>query len=191
MFFPAFSCQIYRTKMFFFSVSSLDPRCSLSLDQGPCRNYTIHWYYDKQANSCAQFWYGGCGGNDNRYETEEECKKTCVVSLRRGGDSVFKIHIIISIWFILNIKLLCSPQDKRRILIWTFDLLKSLKFGGTLLKCTLTLWRCSVFSPTTRTTATGLEPWTSICLPSSLSNKLLPLLWFVCSKNIYPQGTGS
>uniref|UniRef100_A0A674N275 Collagen alpha-1(XXVIII) chain n=1 Tax=Takifugu rubripes TaxID=31033 RepID=A0A674N275_TAKRU len=64
------------------SVSPLDPRCSLSLNQGPCRNYTIHWYYDKQANSCAQFWYGGCGGNDNRYETEEECKKTCVVSLR-------------------------------------------------------------------------------------------------------------
>ncbi|TWW80782.1 Collagen alpha-1(XXVIII) chain [Takifugu flavidus] len=60
-------------------VSPLDPRCSLSLNQGPCRNYTIHWYYDKQANSCAQFWYGGCGGNDNRYETEEECKKTCVV----------------------------------------------------------------------------------------------------------------
>lgn len=97
MFFPVFSCQVYRTKMSLSEVSSLDPRCSLSLDQGPCRNYTIHWYYDKQANSCAQFWYGGCGGNDNRYETEEECKKTCVVSLRRGGDSVLKIHIIISI----------------------------------------------------------------------------------------------
>ncbi|XP_041807001.1 collagen, type XXVIII, alpha 2a [Chelmon rostratus] len=62
---------------------SHDPRCNLSLDQGTCRNYSIHWYYDKQANSCAQFWYGGCGGNDNRYETEEECKKTCVL-LRTG-----------------------------------------------------------------------------------------------------------
>lgn len=95
MFFPAFSSQIYHTKMSLSEVSPLDPRCSLSLNQGPCRNYTIHWYYDKQANSCAQFWYGGCGGNDNRYETEEECKKTCVVHLRRGGDSVLKIHIII------------------------------------------------------------------------------------------------
>lgn len=63
---------------------SHDPRCNLSLDQGTCRNYSIHWYYDKQANSCAQFWYGGCGGNDNRYETEEECKKTCVL-LRTGN----------------------------------------------------------------------------------------------------------
>ncbi|XP_029315236.1 LOW QUALITY PROTEIN: collagen, type XXVIII, alpha 2a [Cottoperca gobio] len=56
----------------------IDPRCNLTLDQGTCRNYTIHWYYDKQANACAQFWYGGCDGNDNRYETENECKKTCV-----------------------------------------------------------------------------------------------------------------
>lgn len=66
----------------------INPRCNLSLDQGSCRNYSIHWYYDKQANSCAQFWYGGCGGNDNRYETEDECKRTCVVRLHRAGDSV-------------------------------------------------------------------------------------------------------
>uniref|UniRef100_A0A3B4V9X9 Collagen alpha-1(XXVIII) chain n=1 Tax=Seriola dumerili TaxID=41447 RepID=A0A3B4V9X9_SERDU len=57
----------------------LDPRCKLNLDQGSCRDYSIRWYYDKQANACAQFWYGGCGGNDNRYETEDECKKTCVL----------------------------------------------------------------------------------------------------------------
>ncbi|XP_067373471.1 collagen, type XXVIII, alpha 2a [Channa argus] len=56
----------------------LDPRCSLTLDQGTCRDYIIRWYYDRQANSCAQFWYGGCGGNDNRYITEDECRKTCV-----------------------------------------------------------------------------------------------------------------
>uniref|UniRef100_A0A3B3WBY7 Collagen alpha-1(XXVIII) chain n=1 Tax=Poecilia mexicana TaxID=48701 RepID=A0A3B3WBY7_9TELE len=64
-------------------VPALDPRCNLILDQGTCRNYLIRWYYDKQANACAQFWYGGCGGNENRYESEDECKNTCVF-LRTG-----------------------------------------------------------------------------------------------------------
>ncbi|CAB1328476.1 unnamed protein product [Coregonus sp. 'balchen'] len=62
----------------------LDSRCNLSLDQGTCREYKIRWYYDKQANSCAQFWYGGCEGNANRFETEDECKKICVLSRTAG-----------------------------------------------------------------------------------------------------------
>ncbi|KAM9485726.1 collagen, type XXVIII, alpha 2a [Salvelinus alpinus] len=63
---------------------SLNPRCNLSLDQGTCREYNIQWYYDKQANSCAQFWYGSCEGNANRFETEDVCKKTCVLSRTAG-----------------------------------------------------------------------------------------------------------
>lgn len=59
-------------------VVPLDPRCELLLDQGPCRDYNIRWYYDRQANACAQFWYGGCDGSRNRFDTEEECKRTCV-----------------------------------------------------------------------------------------------------------------
>ncbi|XP_024917279.1 collagen, type XXVIII, alpha 1b [Cynoglossus semilaevis] len=53
-------------------------RCGLSLDPGPCRNYEVRWYYDTTANSCAQFWFGGCLGNSNRFETERSCRETCV-----------------------------------------------------------------------------------------------------------------
>ncbi|XP_016414140.1 collagen alpha-1(XXVIII) chain-like [Sinocyclocheilus rhinocerous] len=62
----------------------LGPLCLLSLSQGSCRDYVIRWYYDKQANACAQFWYGGCQGNENRFQTEEECKKTCVLTATAG-----------------------------------------------------------------------------------------------------------
>ncbi|RMC18573.1 hypothetical protein DUI87_04465 [Hirundo rustica rustica] len=58
--------------------STVELRCQLRLDQGPCRVYTIRWYYDKQANACAQFWYGGCNGNANRFESEQECRQACV-----------------------------------------------------------------------------------------------------------------
>ncbi|TWW64017.1 Collagen alpha-1(XXVIII) chain [Takifugu flavidus] len=61
-----------------------DPLCGLPFDLGPCRNYEIHWYYDRQANACAKFWYGGCEGNKNRFNTEEECKRTCVKSISAG-----------------------------------------------------------------------------------------------------------
>ncbi|XP_036421837.1 collagen, type XXVIII, alpha 1a [Colossoma macropomum] len=52
--------------------------CRQRLDPGPCRNYEIKWYYDPEANACAQFWYGGCHGNSNRFGTQDSCRKTCV-----------------------------------------------------------------------------------------------------------------
>uniref|UniRef100_A0A8D0CNY7 Collagen, type XXVIII, alpha 1a n=1 Tax=Sander lucioperca TaxID=283035 RepID=A0A8D0CNY7_SANLU len=55
-----------------------DRGCSQPLDPGPCRQYVVRWYYDPEANSCAQFWYGGCQGNANNFETEAGCKNSCV-----------------------------------------------------------------------------------------------------------------
>uniref|UniRef100_A0A672KM19 BPTI/Kunitz inhibitor domain-containing protein n=1 Tax=Sinocyclocheilus grahami TaxID=75366 RepID=A0A672KM19_SINGR len=39
--------------------------CLQPLDPGPCREYVVKWYFDPKANSCAQFWFGGCQGNKN------------------------------------------------------------------------------------------------------------------------------
>ncbi|XP_036394931.1 collagen, type XXVIII, alpha 1b [Megalops cyprinoides] len=55
-----------------------DPGCKQALDPGPCRQYVVKWYYDSTANACAQFWFGGCEGNRNRFDTEDNCRKTCV-----------------------------------------------------------------------------------------------------------------
>ncbi|XP_015256288.1 PREDICTED: collagen alpha-1(XXVIII) chain-like [Cyprinodon variegatus] len=51
--------------------------CNQSLDPGPCRDYIAKWYYDAKSNSCAQFWFGGCQGNQNRFDSEQKCRETC------------------------------------------------------------------------------------------------------------------
>ncbi|XP_045899701.1 collagen alpha-6(VI) chain isoform X2 [Micropterus dolomieu] len=56
--------------------------CFLSQDQGSCQNYTMMWFFDTKQNECSRFWYGGCGGNDNRFKTEEECENLCLTERR-------------------------------------------------------------------------------------------------------------
>uniref|UniRef100_A0A673JVY8 Collagen alpha-6(VI) chain-like n=1 Tax=Sinocyclocheilus rhinocerous TaxID=307959 RepID=A0A673JVY8_9TELE len=54
-------------------------RCFLEKDSGgACGSYMSRWYYSQQTKKCMHFWYGGCGGNENRFLTEDECFRECV-----------------------------------------------------------------------------------------------------------------
>lgn len=55
-----------------------DPRCEEALKPGNCGDYVVRWYYDKQVNSCARFWFSGCNGSGNRFHSEKECQETCI-----------------------------------------------------------------------------------------------------------------
>nr|KAF6337927.1 collagen type XXVIII alpha 1 chain [Pipistrellus kuhlii] len=61
-----------------FEDGTVDPRCLEDLNPGNCAEYVVRWYYDQQVNSCARFWFSGCNGSGNRFNSEKECQEICI-----------------------------------------------------------------------------------------------------------------
>ncbi|XP_037072380.1 papilin-like [Pollicipes pollicipes] len=59
--------------------------CALAPERGACDRFAVHWYYDIEYGGCLRFWYGGCGGNGNRFASEAACAAQCVSP---GGDAL-------------------------------------------------------------------------------------------------------
>ncbi|XP_064464797.1 papilin-like isoform X6 [Ornithodoros turicata] len=82
------TCSVSRTPSEEWSPRSLTlesdlekpPTCSVPKDKGPCKGYFPRYYFDSAEGICKQFIYGGCQGNENNFETIEQCKQTCRVS---------------------------------------------------------------------------------------------------------------
>ncbi|KAJ8413722.1 hypothetical protein AAFF_G00082290 [Aldrovandia affinis] len=51
--------------------------CGLPSLQGPCKAYEPRWAYSGVTKQCQSFIYGGCGGNENNFESKEACEDMC------------------------------------------------------------------------------------------------------------------
>lgn len=51
--------------------------CRLPRVVGNCRAAFPRFYYDVTNQTCKPFIFGGCGGNDNNFNTTEECEASC------------------------------------------------------------------------------------------------------------------
>uniref|UniRef100_G3MTV8 BPTI/Kunitz inhibitor domain-containing protein n=1 Tax=Amblyomma maculatum TaxID=34609 RepID=G3MTV8_AMBMU len=58
-------------------------RCMRWKAIGNCKNRIPSWYFDMWTLRCKGFMYSGCGGNRNRFPTEEECNKSCLPKSKR------------------------------------------------------------------------------------------------------------
>ena len=56
---------------------SAAPICSLKPESGPCEAAIRKFFYNSTTDRCELFIYGGCGGNDNRFDTRSECISAC------------------------------------------------------------------------------------------------------------------
>ncbi|KAB1279361.1 Tissue factor pathway inhibitor [Camelus dromedarius] len=51
--------------------------CALKADDGPCKAMMKRFFFNIHTQQCEEFVYGGCEGNQNRFESLEECKEKC------------------------------------------------------------------------------------------------------------------
>jgi len=41
----------------------------------------MKFFYDQQLKQCSSFLYRGCGGNDNRFNEENQCIEKCLTDI--------------------------------------------------------------------------------------------------------------
>lgn len=51
--------------------------CNMEVNTGSCRGIYKRFYYNPSTQSCKEFEYGGCRGNQNNFLTSELCMSSC------------------------------------------------------------------------------------------------------------------
>ena len=62
------------------------PVCYQPTIVGECRGAFRRWTFDQRTRSCEEFVYGGCNGNENRFNTPEACEEMCNLQVESQGE---------------------------------------------------------------------------------------------------------
>uniref|UniRef100_A0A0C9SDN8 Putative serine proteinase inhibitor n=1 Tax=Amblyomma americanum TaxID=6943 RepID=A0A0C9SDN8_AMBAM len=60
-----------------FEGADFETGCAPKPQRGFCKGFLDHWFFNVTSGECEAFLYSGCGGNDNNYESKEECEIAC------------------------------------------------------------------------------------------------------------------
>uniref|UniRef100_G1P9X1 BPTI/Kunitz inhibitor domain-containing protein n=1 Tax=Myotis lucifugus TaxID=59463 RepID=G1P9X1_MYOLU len=52
--------------------------CAYRADPGPCKALLPKFFFNVFSGQCEAFMYGGCRGNQNRFESQEACRERCI-----------------------------------------------------------------------------------------------------------------
>lgn len=76
-----YSHRINRVKLCFLQLEEENPCALPRAEGGPgvtCFAAVESFYHNAETKKCEMFYWGGCGGNANRFATKEECEAKCV-----------------------------------------------------------------------------------------------------------------
>ncbi|XP_029372903.1 papilin-like isoform X2 [Echeneis naucrates] len=76
-------------------------QCMVTSDPGPCRAAFTKFFYNHDTDTCQTFVFGGCRGNQNRYDTEQDCMNRC----SKGGSFESQPR---NIWFSVTLAALSA-----------------------------------------------------------------------------------
>ena len=71
--------------------------CKLPSEAGRCQGDFPRFFYDTDMKKCRQFTYGGCRGNQNNFDTLQECQQFCESVMRDQGMLFSELQ-----WLLLN-----------------------------------------------------------------------------------------
>src|SRR4051812_3231895 len=72
-------------------------QCRRALSPGStnCRGTVKRWHYNSTSQVCRPFSWSGCAGNDNRFDTREDCETRCHGVQRNNEIQLYHSSLIV------------------------------------------------------------------------------------------------